>query len=308
MAATNVMNLAAGEKQGTASKLAGALGWMSIGLGVTQMVAPRIIASLAGVPRRKSESRLMGIRKIATGMGMLAQPQHALGLWTRVGTNLMELARLRKEARRRDARRVRVAATMAAVAGATVVSAICAKKLSAARSAGSPTNIQHSASTAVNRSPEDCYRQWRDFEKLTTIFRHLKSVRTTGDRRSEWVARGPDGRDITWSIEVTGDIPNQLIEWRSNGGSEMSHFGWVRFEPILRGKGTIVRVHMQYEIPASAAGGWLTSHLGNDPGLRLRKALLRFKQLLETGEIATTEGQSSGRPEGTTWLDRMARI
>jgi len=35
--------------------------------------------------------------------------------------------------------------------------------------------------------------------------------------------------------------------------------------------------------------------LGEEPQVQIEEDLRRFKQLMETGEIATTEGQSSGR-------------
>lgn len=52
---------------------------------------------------------------------------------------------------------------------------------------------------------------------------------------------------------------------------------------------------MQYDLPALAGGSVLSSLLGPVPGFQVRKDLLRLKQLLEAGEIATTEGQPAGR-------------
>ena len=37
--------------------------------------------------------------------------------------------------------------------------------------------------------------------------------------------------------------------------------------------------------------------LGKEPGQMIKEELRRFKQLMETGEIATIDGQSSGRAE-----------
>jgi len=122
----------------------------------------------------------------------------------------------------------------------------------------------------------------------------------------EWVARGRNGRDILRAMDVTDDSSNRSITWRTIGDHEITECGSVRFEPLGNGKGTIVRLHVDHEIPSAPGAGTLASFLGHDPALRLRKTLLRFKQMLETGEIATTQGQPAGRPASTTWLDNLA--
>ena len=82
----------------------------------------------------------------------------------------------------------------------------------------------------------------------------------------------------------------------------------MRFESAHGGRGTIVRVLMEYQVPVGGSSAVFKALLGRVPQQRVRKDLLRFKQLLETGEIATTEGQPAGRSSSTTWLDRVARI
>jgi uncharacterized membrane protein len=143
---------------------------------------------------------------------------------------------------------------------------------------------------------------------LPSFLSHLKSVRIAGDRRSHWIAKAPGGHTFSWSAEITEDTPNQRIAWRSLEGADIPNSGSVEFQPIRRAKGTIVRVSMRYEPPFRAGGSVLKSVFGPDPGMQIRKDLLRLKQLLEAGEIATTEGQPAGRSAGATWLDRLARI
>jgi len=58
--------------------------------------------------------------------------------------------------------------------------------------------------------------------------------------------------------------------------------------------------------PGGRLGSLFTRLIGDEPELELAKDLRRLKQLLETGEIATTEGQPAGRAQGKTLLDRMA--
>lgn len=219
----------------------------------------------------------------------------------------MDMAALFRASHSRRSNSGRMAVAMGSVAGVTVLDALCARRLCVEQ--GTSEDATHfTASTAINRSPEECYRHWRDLEKLPTFFENLRSVQDTGDNRSHWVATIPGGREISWEAEITEDTPNELIAWRSVEGSEFQNWGRVRFAPAPGGRGTLVRVLMDYELPASAGGSMAATFLGKDPGQQVRKNLIRFKQMLEAGEIATTEGQSAGRRSGATWLDRMARI
>ena len=64
--------------------------------------------------------------------------------------------------------------------------------------------------------------------------------------------------------------------------------------------GTRVRVHLQYSPPGGKLGAAVAWLFGEEPTIQIREDLRRFKQLIETGEIPTTEGQPSGRASGAT--------
>jgi uncharacterized membrane protein len=55
-----------------------------------------------------------------------------------------------------------------------------------------------------------------------------------------------------------------------------------------------VHVTLAYEPPAGAAGAAVAAMLGRSPALQIAKDLRRFKQVIETGEVASTEGQPRG--------------
>jgi uncharacterized membrane protein len=114
------------------------------------------------------------------------------------------------------------------------------------------------------------------------------------------VAKGPAGSRVEWDAEMSEDIPNQLIAWRSLAGADVDSAGSVRFEPATGGRGTIVRVDMHYRPPAGKAGAWIAKMLGQSPEKQLAVDLRRFKQMVETGEIARTEGQPAGRMRSTS--------
>jgi uncharacterized membrane protein len=149
----------------------------------------------------------------------------------------------------------------------------------------------------VNASPEQAYQLWRNFEGLPRFMVHLKTVRELGGSRSEWVALGPGQREIRWNAETTEDTPNQRIAWRSLPGSDVQTSGSVDFRPDPQGRGTFVSANVQYGIPGGPLASGLAAFFGKSPEFVVREDLRRFKQLLETGEVPTTRGQTHG-PRG----------
>src|SRR5690606_41792255 len=65
--------------------------------------------------------------------------------------------------------------------------------------------------------------------------------------------------------------------------------------PTRRSSDLIVRVDMRYRPPGGRIGARLARFAGEEPDLQVYEDLRRFKQLIETGEIASTQGQSAGR-------------
>lgn len=139
----------------------------------------------------------------------------------------------------------------------------------------------------VHRPAEEIHRFWRNFENLPRVMDHLRAVRSIDDRRSHWVAKGPAGMEVEWDAEITEEQEGRLIGWRSLEGTGLQTSGMVAFEPLPDGGGTEVRVNLEYLPPAGKAGQALAKLFGRDPAREIGKDLARFKQLLETGEIAS---------------------
>lgn len=147
-------------------------------------------------------------------------------------------------------------------------------------------------SVTVNRPPEEVYRFWRELENLPRFMRHLHSVERLGDGRSHWVARtAMTGRTVAWDAETVEDVPNELLRWRSLPDGGLQHTGEVRFRPAPGARGTEVHVHMEYRPPL---GTPLAAIMYPFSKQMLKEEIRRLKQVLEAGEIPTTEGQPSG--------------
>lgn len=285
-------------------KVALALACAKVGIGLGQMLAPQLISKWMGRPHRPVRTRVSGFRHFTAGMGILKDLQ-AGSTQLPVGAMMSLAGMVGGTLVRRTVRR-NAAVVLAVTAGAAAAGIVIARQF-AARSPKERT-LRFSASTTINLPPRECYRYWHDVERFPEFFDHLKSVRVTGDRQSHWIAKAPAGQEVSWDSEITEDMPDQSIAWQALNAKPCPMSGSVRFEPVRGGAGTLVRLRMAYEMPSPVGRGAIGAVLGHDPGFRLRKTLRRFKSLLEAGEIATTEGQSSGRAAGATQLDRLVRI
>ena len=160
-----------------------------------------------------------------------------------------------------------------------------------------PREVHVEVSVLINKKPEELYAFWRDFQNLPLFMRNLVSVEVNDGNRSHWVARSINSSTVEWDAEIFNETPNELIAWRSTEDSDVVNAGSVRFEKAPGDRGTYVRVNMNYNPPGGQIGAELAKLLRSDPGRLIKDDLRRFKQLMETGEIATIDGQSSGRDE-----------
>ncbi len=149
-------------------------------------------------------------------------------------------------------------------------------------------------SLTINKSPAELYSFWRNFENLPQFMEHLESVKVTDDKRSHWKAKAPLGTSVEWDAEVTSDQENVRIGWRSLEGADIPNSGVVEFLPTTN-RGTEVKVVMTYEAPGGVFGAMVAKLFGEEPSQQVYGDLYRFKSLMESGEIITTEGQTSGR-------------
>ncbi len=290
-------------KLGDPQKLARGLGWFSIGLGAAELLAPRAISRLVGARNSRRLVRAWGAREMAAGIGILTATRPAPWLWARVAGDALDLTSLGGTLASPKAERGRTIFGIASVAGVTALDVMCAREV---RGAQWRRGARAEASMIVNRSPEECYRFWRNFENLPRFMSYLQSVAVSGERTSHWIARLPGGRRIGWDAVIVTDLPNRRISWRSLPGSELSNSGSVEFESARGDRGTIVRVQIDYGNRLHAAASAAAALVGKHPEDLIRKDLHRFKQAVETGEVITTEGQPAGRRSSVTWLDRIA--
>ena len=153
------------------------------------------------------------------------------------------------------------------------------------RALGGSAGVAVDESVTINRPIEELYRFWRNLENLPRFMRHLESVERITDTLSRWRAKAPAGTSVEWNAEIINEVPNQVIGWRSIEGSDVVSAGSVNFDDAGPGRGTRLRVRMQYSPPGGKIGAAIARLVGRDAATEIREDLRRFKQLVETGEV-----------------------
>jgi uncharacterized membrane protein len=287
-------------------RLVRGLGWFSIGLGLAELLAPRMMCRTIGIKPRTGLLRLLGLREIASGVGLLTQPNKAAWMKSRVAGDAMDLGLMGFGFLDGRTNRGQLAVATAAVASVTALDVVCSNELSEGAGMGPPRPgktrgaVQLKHTLIVNRPPEELYRVWRNFEELPRFMHHVISVSQTDSGNWHWTVKGPAGLQVEWDAEITDDRPGELIAWRSLPNADVDNTGTVSFERAPGGRGTMVRVELSYRPPAGKTGATVAKLLGQSPEKQVTVDLLRFKQMVETGEIARTEGQPAGRARSTS--------
>jgi uncharacterized membrane protein len=283
-------------------RLARGLGWFSIGLGLAQIAAPRGVARMIGIDDDETNRNTMlaiGVREVATGVGILTRARPVGPVWTRVGGDVMDLLLLGRALRSDHTRRNRVAAATAAVVGITILDALIRQGLARESVthpvARRPQGIQVRKAITIDRPRDEVYRFWRNFENLPRFMQHLDRVRVLDARRSRWTARAPAGTSVEWTAELIDDQPNELIVWRSVDGAAVPNTGSVQFTPASHG-GTAVLVELRYQPPGGRLAALIAKLFGEEPEIQVGSDLRRLKPVLELGEVVHSDATVLGKP------------
>ena len=302
----------ADQDRGTGGEsLADFLGFFSLGLGMAQVLAPKKMSQICGIADAEGNAplmRLMGMREISHGVALLSKQQPEKAAWSRVAGDALDLAMLGKALANPDNHRGRTLFATANVLAVTALDVMCARTLSmqpeTIANAGADEGIVRTKrSITVKRSVEEVYAFWHDFQNLPRFMRHLESVTVTGEGRSHWKAKAPAGQSVEWDAETTEDVPNERISWRSLGDTAVYNAGTVSFRAAPGGRGTEVRVELEYDPPFGKFGSKVAMLFREEPGQQVQDDLRHFKQVMETGEIVVSDatkerGMHPAAPDG----------
>jgi len=179
-----------------------------------------------------------------------------------------------------------------------IVDTLTNQRLSAAASDDTADESDHlvGRTVTINRPRHELYAFWRDFGNLPRIMENIESVTEVDERRSHWVVRAPAGQTVEWDSVIVEDIPDELISWQSDAGADITNSGRIDFRDAPGGRGTWVTATIAYDPPAGGVGKLVAKLFQREPKIQARRDLRRFKQYMETGEIATARMHGEPTP------------
>jgi uncharacterized membrane protein len=235
------------------SSLAQGMGWFSIGLGLAQVLAPHRVADLIGLEdsdRNVGIMRALGMREIASGIGLFSQHNDAAFMWARVAGDAMDLALLGAAMRSPANDRNRLAGAAVAVAGAAALDLLVARPRS---------------NPEVTELEDDAVLREEKVEGARLVRRSI-TINAPAQKVSETLER------FMADFELTRLPASQ-----------------VSVQAGARAGETEVRVEMVHEPRLGVVGAAAAKMTRKDPSSELHRELRHLKQLVEIGEIVHSD-------------------
>jgi uncharacterized membrane protein len=158
------------------------------------------------------------------------------------------------------------------VAALAVGGMMLSKQMKKSRSQNGESSIIESIE--VNVPVRTAYNQFTQFEDFPQFMKSVKEVRQLDDKRLHWKANVA-GEDKEWDAEITEQIPDKRIAWRSIGG--VQNAGVVTFHKI---SDNVTRVTLQMDYQPDGALETIGDALGA-VRMETRSNLQNFKEMLE---------------------------
>jgi uncharacterized membrane protein len=141
-------------------------------------------------------------------------------------------------------------------------------------------------SVTINKPAAELFSYFRNFANLPSFMENVVSIDVLDDKRSHWVVKAPAGRTVEWDARVTEEEAGKSIAWTSEPGADVENSGRIEFREA-GARGTVVTVTVAYDPPGGVIGKVIAKMFQREPAIQARRDLNRFKQLMETGEVAT---------------------
>jgi uncharacterized membrane protein len=152
------------------------------------------------------------------------------------------------------------------------------------------SNIEHSID--IQAPASTAYAVWTCFELFPQFMEGVEEVRQKDDRHLHWRAK-VGGATEEWDAEITEQIPDKRIAWRSEGGA--FNAGVVTFHR-LSDDSCRVMLQLEYELRK------LSEKIGDALGVLRRRVegdMERFKSFVEErgDQIEGWRGEIPARPD-----------
>lgn len=183
-------------------------------------------------------------------------------------------------------RRSRGGAALTATGVAAVVRAISGR-CPAYRARAIRKGIQVRRTITIQATPREVYDFWRDLENLPAFMHHVEAVTVDASGLSTWTV-DEGGKKLEWLAQIVEDSPGQRLRWESIPGGDIDHSGSIEVRAAPGDRGCELEVKLHYLPPGGLiVASTLYTFLRKLVGVQIGKELVRLRQLIETGEIAT---------------------
>jgi hypothetical protein len=244
-------------------ELARFLGWFSVGLGSTQLAAPRALCRLIGADAdglAPKVMRLMGARELTQGIGILARARPTTWMWSRVAGDALDVSLVALTAVRNPGRRARAAFALANLVPVAIADVFESRHLTAKR--GTPVGDRRiRKAVTLQGSRADVEKAWLAADELR--------ARVVDGGGSVHIREVPGGRGIELAVEFReraplGDLGAAAMKLTGNDLATELADGLRRFKQVFE-TGEVVRSD------STPDGHLLASHLKQRPAQPLEE-------------------------------------
>ena len=141
-------------------------------------------------------------------------------------------------------------------------------------------------SVTISKPAAELFAYFRNFANLPTFMENVERIDVLDNRRSHWVVKAPGDKLVEWDARITEERDGELIAWTSEEGADVANSGRIEFTEA-GARGTVVTATIAYDPPGGVIGKLIAKMFQREPAIQARRDLRRFKQLMETGEVAT---------------------
>lgn len=239
------------------------LGWFSIGLGSAQLLAPKAMCRLVGASHSgpaPALMRLLGLRELTQGLGILARPRPTTWVWSRVAGDGLDLSLLLLTAVQN--RRARTVFAIANVAAVTVPDVLEALALSRKQVEPQQGMLVRKAVT-INRPREVVEHAWATASELREKVLDAHAQVSFADAPG---GRGTELRAEFLEAPPAGDLGAAILKLAGNDLATELADDLRRFKQLVE-TGEVVRSDSTPE------GHLLAAHVKQRPAQPLEEAL-----------------------------------
>ena len=168
--------------------------------------------------------------------------------------------------------------------------------------AGVDSDQKRPMSATIQKPKSEVFALLSNIKNFPHFLENLEEVDAGDQGKTTWHFRDSvmGGDKLSIPMQLEGESGAQELTWKA---SDKAGFGYsiaIRLEDAQAGRGTVVRMQVQYDSLAGKLAGMFEKIFGNDAEILTKKNLQRFKAFCETGHVPTIVGQPSGRDEDTS--------